>query len=414
VTIRKTIAGPGADRVGPEPDRPLEVVVAGGGVAGLEAVMALRALAGERVALTLITAKREFVYRPLATAEPFDLGAARRLPLEKIAHDFDAELVTGELDWVAPAAELVFTGDGSEFPYDALVLATGARPRPAWEHALTFTGPADTDAIRALIGEVESGAVEKVAFVVPAGVTWPLPLYELALTCAARARDAGRRPELVLFTTETEPLALFGATASEELAGLLEEAGVDVMRCFADADVTADGAVTGGSLDKPMRFDRVVTVPRLVGTAPRGVPHDGRHFVPIDTHGVVYGIGKVYAAGDGTDFPVRQGAIASHQAAAVAEVIAKRAGAGGDPEPFRGVLRSQLLTGCESYFLRTDLSVRAVEQKGAPEVPAWWPATRIAGVHLAAYLDAQEGGTPGVCNGHVYLPGDPDDDRWGE
>jgi hypothetical protein len=52
----------------------LRVVVAGAGVAGLETLMALRALAGARVELTLIAPQDEFVYRPLAVEEPFASG----------------------------------------------------------------------------------------------------------------------------------------------------------------------------------------------------------------------------------------------------------------------------------------------------------------------------------------------------
>ena len=49
---------------------PLEVVIAGGGVAGLEALLALHGLAGPRVRVQLLAPESEFVYRPLAVAEP--------------------------------------------------------------------------------------------------------------------------------------------------------------------------------------------------------------------------------------------------------------------------------------------------------------------------------------------------------
>ena len=43
---------------------PLHVLVAGGGVVGLETLLALRDLAGERVRCTLLTPEPDFVYRP--------------------------------------------------------------------------------------------------------------------------------------------------------------------------------------------------------------------------------------------------------------------------------------------------------------------------------------------------------------
>ena len=55
--------------------QPLRVVVAGGGVAGIEALLTLHALAGDRVDLTLADAQPDFVYRPMPAAE---LAAAIR------------------------------------------------------------------------------------------------------------------------------------------------------------------------------------------------------------------------------------------------------------------------------------------------------------------------------------------------
>ena len=57
------------------------------------------------------------------------------------------------------------------------------------------------------------------------------------------------------------------------------------------------------------------------------------------------GAEDVYAAGDGTNFPIKQGGIACQQADAVAEVIAKAAGASLEPRSFRPVLRGRLITG---------------------------------------------------------------------
>ena len=85
------------------------VLIAGGGVAGLETMMALRALAGDRVRITLLAPDRDFRYRPMAVAEPFSISRARRIALVAIAADFDARYVAGELASVDPDERLVVT-----------------------------------------------------------------------------------------------------------------------------------------------------------------------------------------------------------------------------------------------------------------------------------------------------------------
>jgi sulfide:quinone oxidoreductase len=332
--------------------------------------------------------------------------------------DFDVELVRDTLDWVAPDVQRVLTGAGDEIGYDALVLALGARRRPAWDHVLTFGGPGDSDAMRALVDEVERGDVASVAFVVPEGVTWPLPLYELALLSARRAGERGLDVELAVFTPEREPLDVFGRDASRDVAAQLEAAGLRVARS-ARVEVTPYGDLVTPHEEWPLRFERVVAVPRLHGPAPRGIPHDGDGFIPIDSHGVVHGVEHVYAAGDGTTYPVKHGGIAAQQADAVAELIAKRAGVRIDPRPFRPVLHAQLLTGGEPRYLRADIHTRATEHSQASEKPLWWPATKIAAPHLAPYLAAQEhgaGGGSGAPSAEpiAFLPGIFENNPWGE
>ena len=56
----------------------MHVVIAGGGVAGVEALLALSALAEGLVDVELVSPTDEFVYRPLLVAEPFGAAAARR------------------------------------------------------------------------------------------------------------------------------------------------------------------------------------------------------------------------------------------------------------------------------------------------------------------------------------------------
>jgi len=120
--------------------------------------------------------------------------------------------------------------------------------------------------------------------------------------------------------------------------------------------------------------------PRLTGVPTE--PQLG--FLPVDAFGRVADTEGVYAAGDVTDFPVKQGGLATQQADAVAEHIAARLGAAVTPEPFRPVLRGMLLTGGEPRFMAADLREGGTERASA-QAP-WRPAAKIAGRYLAPYL----------------------------
>src|SRR5206468_8634926 len=94
----------------------------------------------------------------------------------------------------------------------------------------------------------------------------------------------------------------------------------------------------------------------------------------------------VYAAGNGTDFPIKQGGIAAQQTDAMAESIAARFGLPIEPQPFRPVLRGLMLNGLGPTYLRSDISGRAGDNSDAGGEALWWPPAKIAGRHLAPYL----------------------------
>jgi sulfide:quinone oxidoreductase len=369
-------------------ESPLRVLIAGAGVAGLEAMMALHELGGPRVATTVIAPTDEFVYKPLSVREAFAAAGVAHYPLAQIAADFGSGLRHDALAWVAPGQHSAFTESGEEIDYDVLVLALGARRDRPFDRTTLFAGPEDSEAIHGLVQDVEGGYVNSVAFVVPAGVTWPLPLYELALMTAARAREMGMSPELSLVTPEESPLGVFGAEASADVGRLLDAAGI-ALHTASYADVSGGRKVTMHPSGDELSADRIVAVPTLHGSAPRGVPTDSLGFVPTDGHGRVPGIQDVYAAGDGVQFPIKQGGIATQQADAVAEVIARRAGARLEPRAFRPVLRGLLFTGAESRYLRGEVSRGRDGISEAAHTALWWPPTKISGRYLPAYLEAQ-------------------------
>src|SRR5205823_8625540 len=101
--------------------RPFRVLIAGGGIAGLEAALALRDLAGERVSIAILSPEPDLVYRPMRVVEPFNYPQAQRYSLEAIARNVGAELEPDALNWLDREASIVHTEGDERIPYDALL-----------------------------------------------------------------------------------------------------------------------------------------------------------------------------------------------------------------------------------------------------------------------------------------------------
>jgi sulfide:quinone oxidoreductase len=365
--------------------KPVSVVIAGGGVAALEATLALRELAADRVALQLVAPESEFIYRPLAVVEPFRVGEVKRFPIRRLTEAAGADLRQGLVASVAPERHVV-AADGEELSYDVLLLALGARPMPAVENALTFRGPQDSAALAALLEEAVAGSVRSIVFALPVEARWPLPLYELALLTGTYLTDRGTMGVgLTLVTPEDAPLALFGAEASDAIRELLELRGIDLR--LRTVPLRFEGGALHVAPEAAIAADRVVALPRLEGPRLPGIAHDRHGFVATDDFGRVVSEEDIYAAGDMTQFPLKQGGIASQQADAAAAAIAARSGAPVEPTPFRAVLRGLLLTGMAPRYLRAEAGTRP----GLDIEPLWWPPAKIVGRYLTPFLAAELG-----------------------
>jgi sulfide:quinone oxidoreductase len=361
------------------------VIIAGGGVAALETALALRAAAEDYVSVSLVAPESEFTYRPLAVAEPFRVGEVRRFPLAQLASRAGAELRAGAVARVDAAEKIFVLEDGRTVEYDALVVALGARPRPAISGALTFRGPESNAELAGLLEAATAGAVHRIVFAVPTTTTWPLPLYELALLAAEYFADRGTRTvEVVLVTPEHRPLELFGAEASEAIAELLDIRGVQLQTSV--IPMTYENGLLSAAGRPAIDADAVVALPRLNGPALPGLPHDRAGFIPTDAHGRVPGTTDVYAAGDCTQFPLKQGGIATQQADAAAATIAAELGAAEDRPVPRPVLRGLLLTGFVPRYLRSD---GRTTHSVVDTEPLWWPPAKIVGRYLAPFLADQ-------------------------
>lgn len=364
---------------------PKRILIAGGGVAALETMLALRHLAGDRVEMVIVSPDDAFAYRPLTVAEPFGLGTELRFDLAEIVADGGAELVRETVASVDAATRTVRTGAGASLDYDALVIACGGRRRAPFAEAVTFWGPGGRERMSGLLDDLRGGRVGSVAFVLPGGCGWPLPLYELTLlTSSWLAAEEAAAVELMLVTPEAAPLELFGPDASGRIAGLLAARRIGLFTG------SYPSAFHAGELRLSpagrLRVERIVTLPRIEGPGIAGLPKGPHGFIPVDDYGRVRGLEGVYAAGDATTVPIKQGGLAAQMADVAARQIALEAGVDVEAEQFRPILRGMLLTGETPRYLRADLEEGTSDRGLIADHALWWPPSKIAGRYLSPYL----------------------------
>jgi len=367
----------------PQGDR-FDVVIAGGGPAAIEAALALDRVGRGRVTATVLTPDHAYLHLPMAVLSPFAACGSARRPLRELASLAGVRLRRGTLASVDVAERSVRTGEGAELRYDALLVAVGGLQRSPYPRALAFGPPGTDERMHGLVQDIEGGYVKRVAFVVAPGVTWPLPLYELALMTAERAYGMCLDVDLTFVTPEAAPLAVFGSAASRETRTLLEDAGVRLL-AHAFANVPSTNAVEVHPSGEHLDVHRVVTLPLISGPVIDGLPHGSDGFLPVDSNGRVIGAPRVYAAGDATDVEIKHGSLACLQADAAAETIAAEAGVAIEPSPYRPVLRAALVTERESRWLQRDLSDERDDGAIAHD-PQWSPPTKLPARELAPYL----------------------------
>lgn len=369
------------------PSRAPSIVIAGGGVAGLEAALALRELLHDRADLTLVAGSETFHYRPLGVGEPFGLGHPRQHELAPIARELDMAFLRDTVGAVdAPAGEVAL-GSGRRLAFDELIVAVGAPGRSPFAYGVLFDRAANGPAFDEVLADLQAGLVSRVAFTIPCCATWPLPAYELALMTAAWG--AAARPggiEVVVVSHEPAPLDLFGATASAAVTEVLERSGVE----FAGgAEPVLDSDVLIRAGNHQVLAERVVVLPEVIGPHVPGLPADAHGFVRVDPWGRVEGLDGVFAIGDAAAHPIKHGGLAAQQAVAAARALAFDLGAREQLSAARPVLRGLLRTVAGPLYLRAALDDVEATSTASPD-PLWWPPSKLAAPRLTSYLGRVE------------------------
>ena len=364
-------------------DETFRVVIAGGGVGGLEAALALGE-AGQALDVTLLAPNAEFVERPMSVAEPFAAGHSARVPVATVAHDSGATLIVDSLSAVDPERHTVITEEGHQLPYDALLIAVGAEPYAAVPGAQLWTHDSSPEIMGGLLRDMEEGYSRRVAFVQPDAPCWPLPVYELAMMCARDAYGMNiDDAEVTVVIPERAPLIAFGEKAAAIVAAELTAARV-ATRGGAGPRIERHGHTLSLGNGEQLDVDRVVALPGLRGPSTKGLPRDADGFLIIDERGRVTGVPGVWAIGDGTNSRLKQGGLAAQHADLAARDILARALGHHAPEPQAPVLRGMLLTGESRLWLQRELGSEDAGE--VADYALWWPPSKIAGSRLGDYL----------------------------
>jgi sulfide:quinone oxidoreductase len=172
-----------------ESPRP-RVVIAGGGIAGIEAALALQALAPGLVDVLVIDPGEHFSIPSTAMGRAFGIGARGDVPLAEIVARAGAELRRARLVAVDAERHEAMLAGGELVRFDHLLVATGARREPYLSEALAFRGHEDADAVLPLVDELAAisspDARRTLAIVVPPGV--------LTAMLSMRAQPVSMRP----------------------------------------------------------------------------------------------------------------------------------------------------------------------------------------------------------------------------
>jgi sulfide:quinone oxidoreductase len=332
--------------------------------------------------------REDFIYRPFAVGAPYGASRPMRYDLTELAERCGAALHRATVGSVDGEAQRVRTHDGREIPYDHLIVACGTRLLAGISGAVTFWGVPDDPRVEDVVRDLRERKLRRVAFTMPGGASWALPLYELALLAERElSKHDVEGASLVVVTPEEAPLCLFGRAVSERMGELLAERGIEVVA--GAMPINFEQGRISLSPRATVEADAVLSLPRMEGRRIGGVPHDLGGFIPVDERCRVRGMDNAYAAGDVTSFPVKQGGIATQQADVVAEAIAAELGCEVEPEPFDPVLRGVLWTGADPLYLSGHLAGGHGETSQAGEEPPWDGAVegKIVSRHLTPFLE---------------------------
>jgi sulfide:quinone oxidoreductase len=317
------------------------ILIVGGGVGGtIVANILARTLHADEAEITLIEKTGNHVYMPTWLYMPFnhlDAGSEHLVRPERSLLNKHVHFVVGHIKTIDTKNRSVLvqhsegqntiagTGEAHEvsYPYDYLVLATGARIAPEdlsglgegegngkWNHFYSTEG---TLQLRQALQEFEGGRI----VVAVGGIPYRCPPAPLEFTFLLEEwlHKRGLRERTEIQYLFPLPRVFTIENVAEMVTPLLEERNIGYTTFFNAEAVDTERKVIASMEGEEVSYDLLVLIPphrgaRVIEESGLG---DEQGWIPTDRNTLeVKGHEHIYAIGDATDLPVSKSGSAAH------------------------------------------------------------------------------------------------------
>jgi sulfide:quinone oxidoreductase len=301
------------------------LLVLGAGTAGTMVVNKLRPrLARDDWKITVVDSGDTHYYQPGYLFIPF--GIYRPEEVTKPRKRFipgGVDLVLGEIDVVDPGRNLVTLVDGTQLPYDYLIIATGTTPRPDQTEGMVEGMAAGTvhefytyDGAVKLAEKLKTWDGGKlVVQIVEMPIKCPVAPLEFTFLADAFFTEQGLRDRVEL--TYVTPLegAFTKPVASRYLGDMLDERKVALEADFMLERIDHEARTLISYDEREISYDLLVTVPVNMGAdfvARSGLGNE-LNYVPVDKATLLSKAhDDIFAVGDASDIPASKAGSVAH------------------------------------------------------------------------------------------------------
>ena len=308
-----------------------KVVIIGGGTGGVIVANVLAHKGGTKFADTVLLSTSDRVYyEPDNLFRLFDKkGMESQFKLIRKVVDKKVKVETATVTNIDPGKRFVKTKDGVDYPYDYLVIATGAsydygRVPGYKDIAHNFHEAEATLKLREALESFQGGNILMSIADIP--FKCPVSPLEFCLMARAYFKKRGMLDKVKFHITSPLPRLFSIENVSNKMTKRFEKSGIEIHTFFNTETIDPEKKVVTSLEGEKLPFDLLIMVP----------PHNGAEFlktsgigddegwVTVDRETLRHNkFPEIFAVGDATNLPVsKAGAAAHHQAKIIGPNIA--------------------------------------------------------------------------------------------